>query len=280
MDIPVASKYNPRVADEPPSSTGTNALMRVFSPRDRPESWATRKQRITSVWKLPFSMMDWALEWAAFLLSNWKFLEVLEYLSSLSVLAAVLFYFSESGDRTQQKHYQAWQVINTAQGKGGSGGRIEALHELNADRVSLVGVDVSGAFLQGIRLGGARLLRSNFGEVDARNGVFRLSDFTDADLHSANFRESDFYNALFVRCNMDDADFWGADLTEADLTQASLERTDLRNTNLRNLHWRDIRSLKMANIYGVKNAPEGFVAWAVKKGAVEIESDDQWRPAQ
>lgn len=79
---------------------------------------------------------------------------------------------------------------------------------------------------------------------------------------------------------MDDADFWGADLSEADLAQASLEGTDLRNTNLRNLYWRDIKSLKMANIYGVKNAPEGFVAWAVKNGAVQIESDDQWRPAQ
>lgn len=235
---------------------------------------------MTSPWIAPFFKMEWGLEWAAFFLSNWKFLEVLEYLSSLSVLAAVLFYFSESGDRTKQKHYQAWQVINTAQGKGGSGGRIEALQELNADKVPLVGVDVSGAFLQGIRLGEARLLRSNFSGADARNSTFRLSDFTDADLHFANFRQGDFYSARFVGCNMDNADFFGADLSEADLSQASLERTDLRNTNLRDLHWRDIRNLKMANIYGVKAAPEGFVAWAVKKGAVEIESDAQWQSSQ
>jgi pentapeptide repeat protein len=280
MDIPVSANYNLRATGKPPSPTGTCALMRVFSPRDRPESWPTRKQRITSAWTTPFSKLEWSLEWAAFLLSNWKLLEVLEYLSSLSVLAAVLFYFSESGDRTKQKHYQAWKVINTSQGKGGSGGRIEALQELNVDRVPLVGVDVSGAFLQGIHLGGARLLRSNFSVVDARNGAFRLSDFTDSDLHSSNFRQSDFYNARFVRCDLDDADFWGADLTEADLAQASLKGTDLRKTNLRNLHWRDIGSLTMANIYGVMNAPEGFVAWAVKKGAVEIESDDQWRLAQ
>jgi len=123
--------------------------MRVFSPRGRPESWAATKIRITSAWMLPFSAIEWCLEWAAFLLSNWKLLEVLEYLSSLSVLAAVLFYFSESGDRIKQRHYQAWQVINTAQGKGGSGGRIEGLQELNADRVPLIGVDVSGAFLRG-----------------------------------------------------------------------------------------------------------------------------------
>jgi uncharacterized protein YjbI with pentapeptide repeats len=224
--------------------------------------------------------MEWCLEWAAFLLSNWKLLEVLEYLSSLSVLAAVLFYFSESGDRIKQRHYQAWQVINTAQGKGGSGGRIEALQELNSDRVPLIGVDVSGAFLQGIRLESARLLRSNLSAVDARNSAFPLSDFTDADLHSANFRQSDFHNARFVRCDLDDADFWGVDLTEADLAQASLERTDFRNSNLRNFHWQDIKSVKLANIYGVKNAPEGFVGWAIQQGAVQIESDEQWRSAR
>jgi Pentapeptide repeats (8 copies) len=254
--------------------------MRIFSPRERPESWVAKKQRVTSTWVLPFSKVEWVLEWAAFFLSNWKLLEVLEYLSSLSVLAAVLFYFSESGDRTKQKHYQAWQVINTAQGKGGSGGRVEALQELNADRVLLVGVDVSGAFLQGIRLRGARLARSNFSEVDARNSAFRFSDFTDADLHSANFRESDFYNTRLVRCDMDDADFWGADLTGADLAGASLERGDLRYANVRDIHWQEIGNLKMADVYGVKNAPAGFAAWALKQGAVEIESDAEWRPNQ
>jgi hypothetical protein len=59
----------------------------------------------------PFTAVEWALEWAAYFLSNWKFLEVLEYMSSLSILVAVLFYFSESGDRAKQKHYQARQVL-------------------------------------------------------------------------------------------------------------------------------------------------------------------------
>src|SRR6202047_2156443 len=222
--------------------------MILHTPRNRPASWRTRRKSVRQGWWLPFVAIEWMWEWAAFALSNWAFQEVLEYLSSFSVLIAVIFYFSESGDRVKQKHYQAWQVINTAQGKGGSGGRVEALQELNADRVPLVGVDVSGAFLQGVRLKGARLLRANFSAVDARNGAFRHSDFTDANLHSANFRESDFHNVRFVRCDMNDADFWGADLTEADLTEASLERTDLRKTDLRGAHWRDIRSLKTANI--------------------------------
>ena len=73
----------------------------------------------------------------------------------------MIFYFTEAGDRKKQKHYQAWQVINTAQGKGGSGGRIEALQELNQDHVPLVGVDASEASLQGLRLHKANLLRCN-----------------------------------------------------------------------------------------------------------------------
>jgi len=101
---------------------------------------------------VPFRAFEWLWEWVAYALSHWSFLEVLEYMGSFSVLIGVVFYFSESGDRIKQRHYQAWQVINTAQGKGGSGGRIEALQELNEDKVQLVGVDVSSAFLQGIRL--------------------------------------------------------------------------------------------------------------------------------
>jgi len=59
------------------------------------------------------------------------------------VLIVAIFYVAGSGSRVKMRHYQAWQVINTAQDKGGSGGRIEALQELNADKVSPVGVDVS-----------------------------------------------------------------------------------------------------------------------------------------
>ena len=140
-------------------------------------------------WAKPFLAVEWIWEWIAYALSNWTFLEVLDYLETFSVLIAVIFYFSESGDRVKQRHYQAWQVVNTSQGKGGSGGRIEALQELNADGVPLVGVDVSGAFLQGIRLDKARLLRANFSTADIRDAKFPSADFTDADLAPRIFAE-------------------------------------------------------------------------------------------
>ena len=143
--------------------------MRIHLTREKPESWAERKARVRARWAKPFWWMQYQMEWCAYLLNNWTFLEVLEYLSSFGVLVAVLFYFAESGDRLKQKHYQAWQVINTAQGKGGNGGRIDALQELNRDGVPLVGVDLSMAFLQGIQLKRVNLSRANLAGADARN---------------------------------------------------------------------------------------------------------------
>ena len=225
---------------------------------------------------VPFLAMEWPFQWLAFFLGNWAFLEILEYLGSFSVLIAVIFYFSESGDRIKQKHYQAWQVINTAQGKGGSGGRLEALEELNADKVPLIGVDVSRAFLMGVRLPHARLRRSDFSAADLRGSNFEAADFADSRLVSANFRGSTLRDASFQDAQLDDADFCDADLSGVDLSQASLARADLRRTDLKGIHWQDIETLKGANIFGVKNPPQGFVAWALRKGAVQIESDAEW----
>jgi uncharacterized protein YjbI with pentapeptide repeats len=216
---------------------------------------------------------EWFWEWVAYVLSNWSFLEALEYLSSFGVLIAVIFYFTESGDRIKQKHYQAWQVINTAQGKGGNGGRIDALQELNADRIPLVGVDVSGAFLQGIHLPGAHLSRSNFSAADLRDSDLDSADMSDANFRSANCRKCILRNADLERADLTDSDFVSVDLTGTDLSGAILENADLRDANLSGLKWRDSPNLKKTNISGVKNAPEGFVAYALKHGAIQNGAD-------
>jgi hypothetical protein len=241
--------------------------MRIHIRKERPAAWAEHRQHTNRAWIVPFVALEWLWEWVAYALSNWTFLEVLDYLETFSVLIAVIFYFSESGDRVKQRHYQAWQVVNTSQGKGGSGGRIEALQELNADRVPLVGVDVSGAFLQGVRLEKARLLRANFSAADARDGKFPWADFSNANLHSTNFRRSNLGQVSFQGANLDESDLAGANLSGADLTDASLADADLTNADLRDLHWERIANLKNANIFGVKNAPQGFVEWAIKHGA-------------
>ncbi len=243
--------------------------MIVRGMRRRPAEWKVTRNELRHRWLLPLRALEWIFEWTAYGLSRWSFLEVLEYLGSLSVLVGVIFYFSESGDRIKQRHYQAWQVINTAQGKGGSGGRIEALQELNADKVSLVGVDASAAFLQGIHLEHATLLRADLSAADLRGCVLRSADLTYADLHSANFRGSNLQNAILSNANLTDADLVGSDLTGAQLAYADLSSADLRNTNLQGIAWQHIAAVKLTNIAGVKNAPDGFRDWALKNGAIE-----------
>jgi len=252
--------------------------MRLRLHRKRPEPWSIRKQTIKHAWLVPLCAFEWFWEYVAFVLANWSFLEVLEYLGSFGVLIAVVFYFSESGDRLKQKHYQAWQVINTAQGKGGSGGRLEALQELNTDGVPLVGVDVSGAFLQGVHLEHARLLRSNFSAADLRDSDFAFADLSDSNLRGANFRQCNLHAANFARADLTGADLFGADLAGADFSAATLTNADLRNANLAGVSWGkspNFPNFKNANIFGVKNAPEGFVTYALKHGAIQIESDSQ-----
>jgi len=221
-------------------------------------------------WLLPFIAFEWIWDWTAYLLSCWSFLEVLDYLGRFSILVAVIFYFTESSNRIKQKHYQAWQVINTAQGKGGSGGRIEALQELNADGVPLVGVDVSSAFLQGLKLERANLLRADFSAADVRRSDLRSADFTNANLHFANLRESYLENTSFQSADMTNADLWGCDLTGATLDDADISGADLRFADLKNIQWKQLKKVAGANIAGVKDAPEGFVDWALKNGAVQM----------
>jgi hypothetical protein len=237
------------------------------SPRKPPDSLPARLGS-KPLWSRPFWLVEWVFEWFSYGLSHWAFLEVLEYLGSFGVLIAVIFYFSETGDRLKQKHYQAWQVINTAQGKGGNGGRLEALQELNSDGVSLIGVDVAGAFLQGVRLEKARLARANFTAVDARGGDFRGADLSNANLESANFRDGDFRETDLSGTQLREVDFTGVHLAGADFSGAVLDDADLQNADVQGIRWRQIRSIRKANLAGLQHAPDGFLAWAQQNGAV------------
>jgi hypothetical protein len=245
-------------------------MQRVQVSRTRPEPWAGMKARLRQRWLIPLALIEWGLSWIAYVLSNWAFLEVLEYAGSFSILVVVVLYFAERGDRIKQKHYQAWQVINTAQGKGGSGGRIEALEELNMDRVPLVGVDAQGAFLMGLRLDHAPLARANFASADLRSCHFQAADLNFATLAGANFRDCDLSNASLENADLSDADLSGADLTGANLSQANLNNADLNACNLARVRWEDIADVRDARISQVKNPPAGFMAWAGSHGAITI----------
>lgn len=249
-------------------------------PRSRPKSWSEHRPKTTNHCLLFFHKLEWYFSWAAWALGNWAFLDVMESLSTLSVLVAVIFYFADSGNRIKQKHYQAWQVINTAQGKGGSGGRIEALQELNHDKVPLTGVDVGSAFLQGIDLRGARLSRSILQSSDLRNSNLANADLTFCNLRSANFRGSNLDRAQMRDADLTDADLNGTNLSGAKLDRADLTRTDLRNADLSQVDWQQIASFQLANIWSVRNPPKGFIDFALAHGAVSLASDQDWAKAE
>lgn len=244
--------------------------------RPRPKPWREHRQKKTARWAYPFHASNWLLEWVAWGLGGWVLLEVLEYLSLFSVLVAVILYFSESGARIKQRHYQAWQVIDAAQGKGGNGGRIEAMQELNHDGVSLVGIQADNAFLLGILLKGGHLDRCDMDSSDLRNSVFDRATLTFCNLQSANFRGASLIGTDLIDADLQNADFTAANLTHANFTRADLSRADLRNADLRGIAWHDIRSIRLANIKDVKNPPPGFVAWAMGAGAVSLASDEEW----
>lgn len=248
--------------------------------RPRPHPWREHRRQAKPQWAYPFHVFNWILEWCAWCLGGWVLLDVLEYLSTFSVLVAVILYFSESGARVQQRHYQAWQVINTAQGKGGNGGRIDAMQALNKDGVSLVGIQATdNAFLFGIRLPGAHLDRCDLDSSDLRDSVFDRATMTFCNLQSANFRAASLANVDLTDADLSDSDLTGTNLTGANLAHTDLSRADLRNSNLHAVSWRNIGSIRLANIRDVKNPPPGFVHWAMKNGAVSLANDDEWNAA-
>ena len=156
-------------------------------------------------------------------------------------------------------NYQAWQVVNAAQGKGGSGGRIDALADLARNRVSLAGVNLDGAWLEAIDLRGAIL----------PHATVRATNLQASQLTGANLERADLTDANLTAARLDQARLKGADLTGARLSAASLEGADLTDI----VGWREIRSIGHASVRGVLNAPAGFVEWAVMNGAVSRDAD-------
>lgn len=237
--------------------------------RPPPDPWPQYRSRARHRWQVPFYGFEWICAQAAHRLAKWSFLEVLDYAGRFTVLVAVIFYFAETHDRTMQRHYQAWLVINTAQGKGGSGGRIDALQDLNDDNVALVGVDLSDAFLQRVRLEKADVRRSSFQGCDLLGSHLRAANLSQSRLDHANLREADLNGADLSECAFTDADLSGADLSNCNVRGASFSHCDLGGADLHDLRdWRSISSMSGAQIAGVRNAPDGFLEWAAKNGAV------------
>jgi hypothetical protein len=152
-------------------------------------------------------------------------------------------------------NYQAWQVINSAQGKGGSGGRVEALRDLLLNGESLAGINLDDAWLEHVSLPKAKLVRSSL----------QRANLTHADLSGANLDGANLTGADLVTANLAGASLKHANLTGARLSAASLDGADMQDV----IGWRDLKSVSHARIDGIRNAPAGFKEWAREQGAVD-----------
>nr|VFJ48232.1 MAG: Pentapeptide repeat-containing protein [Candidatus Kentron sp. DK] len=132
-----------------------------------------------------------------------------------------------------------------------------ALREAKLSGAELRGADLSGARLWGANLSGAWLWGANLSGAELRG-----ANLSGAGLEWANLSEA----------WLEGANLSGARLSRADLSGAVLGGADLSGAELRDIrNWRQIKNIKDANLLGIREAPEGFRAWAREQGAVELE---------
>lgn len=195
------------------------------------------------------------LQAAAFLFSAYQFWATRNERRAADAAAAV--------QARKDSNFQAWQVINSAQGKGGSGGRGDALHGLAKNGISLAGVNLDGAWLE---------------HVDLRNASLEMASFANANLHGAqlqgatlngaNFRGATLVTASLAGASLRGADFAGARLSAADLSQADLyDAKGLRECGV-----------AYTNIEGTRHAPSGWREWAIEQGAVDAATEQRAIP--
>lgn len=167
-------------------------------------------------------------------LGDLEFLNVLEYIGKLGILAVVILWLWTIPDRDRQSHYEAWQVITSAEGQGGTGGRIEALEHLYKAEQSLVGLTADNAFLKGIDL--CDRWCAVFGSIgllpDEWAARLDSASLQEADLTEADLREVSLWRARLRGAALRDADLRGSNLTYADLREAYLPNTNLQDALL------------------------------------------------
>ena len=204
-----------------------------------PEPWPQFKSGFPR-WLHPFLWLEWLTEWIVHWLSRWAFIDLVKLIAGLSIVWAAIDYVTSGAERgraredqRKAKHYQAWQAINTARGQSGSGGRIDALEDLNRDGVSLASVDLSSAWMRGIRLPAANLMAAGMESATLIEADLRDANLFGASLKGANLTKANLRNAVLVGADLRKAMLLGADLRGAKLTGAKLDDSVLFFADLR-----------------------------------------------
>jgi uncharacterized protein YjbI with pentapeptide repeats len=251
------------------------------------QEWKKKHPRWRPLWLWIFGWPEWRLERLVYWCQDVAFFEVLEFAGRASVLIALIVWISEASDREKQSHYRAWELINSARGSTGDGGRRDALQDLNKDGVVLSAAPLANAYLSAVQLPNASLINADLTRADltkadltrAKLSGTKLTEaklsgakLTEADLAGADLRGADLSITYLMRRTdlrgdlsitylMVRADLSGANLTDANLTGATLFRADLRGADLRgadltrakmsgaDLRGADLTGAKMSDTY-------------------------------
>ncbi len=199
----------------------------------------------------PFTFIEKEIiEPIAHWLDEWDLFKIFE---KIGILIAIIIFIIEVGDRTEQRIFEAWQVVKD--GKNSRTGVVKlALERLDKEGFSLLGIDAENTNLQKIELINANLKGANFRRADLRGADLRDANLTVAKLTGAKLMSADLTGAKLMSANLTGANLSGANLWRADLWRADLTGADLTGANLRgtNLRGADLRGadLRFANLVG------------------------------
>ena len=196
---------------------------------------------------------------------------------TFSILLALWLFFLETPDRTQKAQYEAWQVVDAAHGLKTSYARIQALQDLNEDKIPMIGLSAVEADLKNINLKGANLRNADLSGADFRGANLSNADLSNANLADANFSNANLANTRLSSSNLTATNFVEANLSNVDFVGAILMNTNFVRTNLERAYFGDNSfiktNLKDANIkktkfFGVENL-----------SAAQIKSASHWQEA-
>lgn len=187
---------------------------------------------------------------------------LLNVVEGFSILVAVLLFFLETPERGKQAHYEAWKVIDSAHGLQNSYARLQALQDLNDDRISLRGLNAPEADLRGINLSHADLSHANLSGADLRFANLSHADLSNVNLVEANLSNANLSNTQlisanlaycdFIEADLQNVDFVGANFLGANLVRANLDRSYLGDVNFSQSILKDA-SVKQTKFFGIEN---------------------------
>lgn len=163
-------------------------------------------------------------------LKNLAFIQVLDSLSKLGIIIAVVNYLLEIPKRDQQakleadrRQFEYWQVIDAA--KSASEASADGRFTSYALRVALQNLakerDASG---QPIKIRNIDFSGADLHEIDLSNADLMICQFRYSNLSGAIFKFTKLQKSTFARARLHGADFSNSDLSDASFNNALYDK--------------------------------------------------------